>query len=121
MREATWELPSWHGVTSVTSGHVRRHRPSVPGVIKAELGSAYAADIDPVEVAEMLTGEMAKYQIQDRVREAEQGRLAKSSQVRRSRARSAATRSVASGLLATATGLWRKTTPTATPVRVKLA
>jgi len=68
----------------------------------------------------MLTGEMAKYQIQDRIREAEQGRLAKSSQVRRSRARSAATRNVASGLLAFATGLRRKTTPTVTQVSVKV-
>lgn len=68
----------------------------------------------------MLTGEMAKYQIQDRVREAERGRLARSSQVHRSRTRSAATRSVASGLLAVVAGLRRKATPTATPVRAKL-
>ena len=68
----------------------------------------------------MLTGEMAKYQIQDRVREAEQGRLASSTRIRRDRSRSAAVRSVGSGLLAVATGLRRKTNPTTSPLSVKL-
>lgn len=68
----------------------------------------------------MLTREMAKYQIQDRVREAEHARLARSSRIRRDRSRPAVVRSVASGLLAVATGLRRKTTPTVSPLSVKL-
>jgi hypothetical protein len=66
----------------------------------------------------MLTGEMAKYQIQDRIREAEQGRIGGAT--RRDRVRTPVVRRVASGLLA-AVGPRRKATPTAGATGVGLA
>jgi hypothetical protein len=91
----------------------------VAGVIGPIDASAYDLVIDQAEVAEMLTGEMARYQIQDRVREAEQARLASSTRVRRPIARSAAVRSVGSGLMVVAAALRRRSTPTAVPVSLK--
>jgi len=69
----------------------------------------------------MLTGEMAKYQIQDRVRQAEQARIAGRSPTQRSVDRTAVVRNVASGLLAAAAGLRRRPASTVAPIGVKPA
>ena len=69
----------------------------------------------------MLSGEMAKYQIQDRVRAAEQDRVAASVCVDRARRRTPVVRRVGSGLLASVLGRRRKATPTSGGVGVRLA
>ena len=68
----------------------------------------------------MLTREIAKYQIQDRVGDAERHRLGRSAQVDRRRVRVEATRRVASGMLASVVGRRRKTTPTSSPIGLPL-
>jgi hypothetical protein len=68
----------------------------------------------------MLTGEMAKYQIQDRVRDAEAARIAGRSRTRVV-ARRAVARNVASGLLAAVVGLRGRTASTAAQIGVKPA
>jgi hypothetical protein len=69
----------------------------------------------------MLTREVAKYQIQDRIGEAERDRAGRSAQVERRRARATAVRKVGSGMLASVVGRRRKTTPTTTPIGLPLA
>jgi hypothetical protein len=68
----------------------------------------------------MLTGEIAKYQIQDRIRAAEQDRVSRSTRVGRDRTRSAVVRIVGSGLLAAVVGRRRKATPTSATMGVRL-
>ena len=68
----------------------------------------------------MLTIEIAKYQIQDRVGAAERDRAARSLQVDRRRARAEAVRRVGSGMLASVLGRRRKTTPTSAPIHLPL-
>jgi hypothetical protein len=68
----------------------------------------------------MLTREIAKYQIQDRVGAAERDRAARSMQVDRRRARAEAIRQVGSGMLASVVGRRRKTTPTSAPIGLPL-
>jgi hypothetical protein len=68
----------------------------------------------------MLTREIAKYQIQDRVGDAERDRAGRSAQVDRRRARAEAVRRVGSGMLASVAGRRRKTTPTASPIGLPL-
>jgi hypothetical protein len=69
----------------------------------------------------MLTGEIAKYQIQDRVEAAQRDRAGRSAQVDRRRARVTAVRKVGSGMLASVVGRRRKTTPTSAPIGLPLA
>jgi len=59
----------------------------------------------------MLTREIAKYQIQDRVEAAQRDRAGRSAQIDRRRARATAVRTVGSGMLAAVVGRRRKTTP----------
>jgi hypothetical protein len=68
----------------------------------------------------MLSGDIAKYQIQDRIRAAEQDRLSRSTRVERDHARTAAVRRVGSGLLAAVVGRRRKATPTSSTVGIPL-
>ena len=68
----------------------------------------------------MLTREVAKYQIQDRVGDAQRDRAGRSAQVDRRRARVEATRRVASGMFASVVGRKRKTTPTSSPIGLPL-
>ena len=68
----------------------------------------------------MLTREIAKYQIQDRVEAAQRDRAGRSAQADRRRVRATAVREVGSGLLASVIGRRRKTTPTSTPVGLPL-
>ncbi len=68
----------------------------------------------------MLTREIAKYQIQDRIGDAQRDRAGRSAQVDRRRARAAAVRQVGSGMLASVVGRRRKTTPTSTPIGLPL-
>jgi hypothetical protein len=68
----------------------------------------------------MLTREIAKYQIQDRVAEAQRDRAGRSAQADRRRARATAVRMVGSGMLASVVGRRRKTTPTSTPIGLPL-
>ena len=68
----------------------------------------------------MLTGEIAKYQIQDRVRASEQDRVSRSTNVDRDRGRTAVVRRVGSGLLAAIVGRRRKATPTSAAIGVRL-
>jgi len=68
----------------------------------------------------MLTREIAKYQIQDRVGDAQRHRLGRSAQVDRPRVRAQAVRQVASGMLASIVGRRRKTTPRTTPIGLPL-
>lgn len=72
-----------------------------------------AGDIDK-EVWEMLSGEIAKYQIEDRVREAKRDRVARSVRKDRSPQRVPVTRRVGSGFLAAVT--WPKRARQAPPV-----
>ena len=67
----------------------------------------------------MLTGEIAKYQIQDRVHAAERDHAAASISVDRDRGTAAIVRRVESDLLAAVVGR-RKTTPTSGVVRIRL-
>jgi hypothetical protein len=67
----------------------------------------------------MLTGEIAKYQIQDRVRAAAQDRAAASIRVDRDRGPTATVRRVGSGLLAAVVGR-RKASPTSATIGVRL-
>lgn len=69
----------------------------------------------------LLTGEMAKYQIQDRIREAEQDHASRTARVERDGGRTAVVRRVGSGLLAVIGGRRRKATPTSSPVGIPLA
>jgi hypothetical protein len=69
----------------------------------------------------MLSGDIAKYQIQDRIRAAEQDRVSRSKQVGRDHVRTAVVRSVGSGLLAAVVGRRRKATPTSAATEVRLA
>jgi hypothetical protein len=71
-----------------------------------------------MEVAEMLSGDIAKHQIQDRIRAAEQDRLSRTARVDNGRARGAVVRRVGSGLLAAIVGRRRKVTPTSAGVRL---
>jgi hypothetical protein len=66
----------------------------------------------------MLSGDIAKYQIQDRIRAAEQDRVSRSTRVDRDRVRTAAVRRVGSGLLAAVVGRRRKATPTSAEARL---
>jgi hypothetical protein len=63
----------------------------------------------------MLSGDIAKYQIQDRVRAAEMDRVARSAQLRRGGGTRAAVRKVGSGLMAVVTGVRIHATPTELP------
>jgi hypothetical protein len=67
----------------------------------------------------MLTGEMAKYQIQDRVHAAERDRAAASIRIDRDRGRTAIVRKVGSGLLAVVVGR-RKAAPTSAAIGIRL-
>jgi hypothetical protein len=69
----------------------------------------------------MLTGEMAKYQIQDRIRSAEQDRVSRTAHIDRNGGPTAVVRRVGSGLLAVVGGRRRKATPTSSPVGIPLA
>ena len=69
----------------------------------------------------MLTGEIAKYQIQDRIRAAEQDRISRSARVDRVSGRIPVVRRVGSGLLAAVVGPRRKATPTSASVEARLA
>ena len=69
----------------------------------------------------MLSGDIAKYQIQDRIRAAEQDRISRSNRVERDHVRTAAVRKVGSGLLAAVVGRRRKATPTSAATGVRLA
>jgi hypothetical protein len=94
-------------------------------VVSAVLGvhplPAYLRPIGHREVSEMLAGEMAKYQIEDRIRAAEQDRAAsRSPRPSRAGGRAAVVRRVGSGLFAAAFGRRRKTTPTASRVGIPL-
>jgi hypothetical protein len=72
-----------------------------------------------MEVAQMLSGDIAKHQIQDRIRAAEQDRLSRTARVDRGRrTQTAMVRRVGSGLLAAIVGRRRKATPTAAGVRL---
>lgn len=53
----------------------------------------------------MLTGDVAKYQIQDRIRAAEMDRVARDAQVRRGRGTRIAVRRIGSGMLAVVSGV----------------
>jgi hypothetical protein len=63
----------------------------------------------------MLTGEIAKYQIQDRIRAAERDRVSRPAHARRT----AVVRVVGSGLLAAVAGRRRKATPTSAVARAR--
>jgi hypothetical protein len=69
----------------------------------------------------MLTGEVAKYQIQDRIRAAEQDRVSRSTRVDRAGGRSPVVRRVGSGLFAAVVGRRRKATPTSASFETRLA
>lgn len=69
----------------------------------------------------MLTGEVAKYQIQDRIRAAEQDRVSRSTRVDRAIGRTAVVRRVGSGLLAAVVGRRRKATATSASIGARLA
>jgi hypothetical protein len=77
-------------------GGDERHRGPVATVTEAGRAAAYARAIekhDTQEAMEMLTGEMGKYRIDDRVREAQADRLARSTRAGRAgEARSGARR-----------------------------
>ncbi|MEO8422373.1 MAG: hypothetical protein ABI595_00500 [Actinomycetota bacterium] len=68
----------------------------------------------------MLTGEMAKYQIEDRIRAADRDRISKSTRAAHDRGRTAVVRQVGSGLLAAVVGRRRKATPTSSTVGIPL-
>lgn len=68
----------------------------------------------------MLTREIARYQIQDRVDDAQRDRAGRSAQVDRRRTRTATVRRVGSGMLASVVGRRRKTTPAADPIGLPL-
>jgi hypothetical protein len=68
----------------------------------------------------MLTREIAKYQIQDRIGDAQRDRAGRSAQVDRRRARAEAVRRVGSGMLASVVGPRRKTTPNSAPIGLPL-
>jgi hypothetical protein len=93
-------------------------------VVSAILGlhplPAYRRPIEPREVSEMLTGDIAKYQIQDRIREAEQDRASRSPRPGRAGGRAAVVRRVGSGLFGAAFGRRRKTTPTSSRLGIPL-
>jgi hypothetical protein len=72
------------------------------------------------EVSEMLTGEMAKYQIEDRIRAAQHDHASRSTRAGQDRRRSPVVRRVASGLLAAVVGRWGNATPTSAGVEVRL-
>lgn len=67
----------------------------------------------------MLTGEIAKYQIQDRIRAAERDRLSGPARAGRAGGRTAVVRVVGSGLLAAVAGRRRKATPTSAVARAR--
>jgi hypothetical protein len=93
----------------------------VPAIVGPQARSAYRRAIGrPTEVSEMLTGEIAKYQIQDRIRAAEQARASRSAHVDREGGRTAVVRKVGSGLLAAVVGRRRKATPTSSAVGIPL-
>ncbi len=69
----------------------------------------------------MLSGDIAKYQIQDRIRAAEQDRASRSERVDRDHVRTPVVRRVGSGLLAAVVGSRRKATPTSAATEVRLA
>jgi hypothetical protein len=97
------------------------HRRIVSTVIGSAEPQAYLRCIGPREVSEMLSGDIAKYQIQDRIRAAEQDRASRSKHVDRDHARTAVVRKVGSGLLAAVVGRRRKATPTSSAVGIPLA
>jgi hypothetical protein len=68
----------------------------------------------------MLTREIARYQIQDRIGDAQRDRAGRSAQIERRRTRATAVRKVGSGMLASIVGRRRKTTPTSTPIGLPL-
>lgn len=68
----------------------------------------------------MLSGDIAKYQIQDRIRAAEQDRLSRSAHAAPERGRAPVVRRVGSGLLAAVVGPRRKATPTSSAVGIPL-
>jgi hypothetical protein len=72
------------------------------------------------EESDMLTREIAKQQIQDRVEDAQRDRAGRSAQADRRPARATAVRRVGSGMLASVVGR-RKTTPSSTPIGLPLA
>jgi hypothetical protein len=70
------------------------------------------------EVSGMLTAEMAKYRIQDRIREAEHDRAHGSARRDRDAGRTGVVREVGSGLFAAVIGRRRKATPTSAAIGV---
>ncbi len=68
----------------------------------------------------MLSGDIAKYQIQDRVRAAEMDRVARSAKLRRAGGTRAAVRKVGSGLLAVVAGVRIHATPSDLPASSRL-
>jgi hypothetical protein len=69
----------------------------------------------------MLTGEIAKYQIQDRICAAGQDRASRPTHAGTDHGRTAVVRRVGSGLLAAVVGPRRKATPTSAAIGVPLA
>ena len=67
----------------------------------------------------MLTGEIAKHQIQDRIRAAERDRVARSGRGNRDRGRIPVVRRVGSGLLATLVGYRRNSSSTSAAIEVR--
>jgi hypothetical protein len=67
----------------------------------------------------MLTGEIAKHQIQDRIRAAERDRVARSSHGYRDRGRTPVVRRVGSGLLAAVVVYRRNTSSTSAAIEVR--
>jgi hypothetical protein len=68
----------------------------------------------------MLTREVAKYQIQDRIGDAQRDRAGRSAQIDRRRARAEAVRWVGSGMLASVVGRRHKSTPSSAPIGLPL-
>ncbi len=68
----------------------------------------------------MLTGEMAKYQIKDRISAAERDRVAGSVSGPRQRGRKPVVRRIGSGLMAAVVATRRKATPTSAPIEIRL-
>jgi hypothetical protein len=69
----------------------------------------------------MLTGEMAKYQIQYRIRSAEQDRSSRRAMAASEETRTPVVRRVGSGLLAAVVGPRRKAIPTSSMIEAGLA
>jgi hypothetical protein len=73
-----------------------------------------------MEVSEMLSGDVAKYQIQDRIRAAEMDRVARDAQLRRGGGSRAAVRKLGSGLMAVVGGVRLHASPKDLPASSRL-